>query len=155
MQTFLYLSDKNHGQSQYWLEEFTDFGTAPTFETETSNPTNDSENSDSTVDTQISAASYETKNSAPTGERKTRSRLSQLDSLKLLQCVCLNARKIKESRMIRDLKHPKREGKLSKGFYKQVERYLNNTPEICPADSSCNKSLGKSANNIRSHFNKV
>lgn len=68
-------------------------------------------------------------NSAPVEPKRRRLAFSPLERLKLLQCVCLNAKKIRESRSLKCHTHPNREGKLSKGFYKLLERYINNFPD--------------------------
>jgi hypothetical protein len=99
----------------------------------------------------------QSQNSAPVEPKKRRLAFSPLERLKLLQCVCLNAKKIINSRSVKCLNHPNREGKLSKGFYKLLERYINNFPDkLWPTYTSPKLKPGyKRADGIRSHLNKV
>jgi hypothetical protein len=99
----------------------------------------------------------QSQNSALVEPKKRRLAFSPLERLKLLQCVCLNAKKIINSRSVKCLNHPNREGKLSKGFYKLLERYINNFPDKpWPTYTPPKLKPGyKRADGIRSHLNKV
>jgi hypothetical protein len=99
----------------------------------------------------------QSQNSAPIEPKKRRLAFSPIERLKLLQCVCLNAKKIINSRSVKCLNHPNREGKLLKGFYKLLERYINNFPDKLWSTFTLPKLKPgyKRADGIRSHLNKV
>jgi hypothetical protein len=99
----------------------------------------------------------QSQNSAPVEPKKRRLAFSPIERLKLLQCVCLNAKKIINSRSVKCLNHPNREGKLLKGFYKLLERYINNFPDKLWSTYTLSKLKPgyKRADGIRSHLNKV
>lgn len=96
-------------------------------------------------------------NFAPVEPKKCRLAFSPSERLKLLQCVCLNAKKIINSRSVKCLNHPNREGKLLKGFYKLLERYINNFPDKLWSTYTLSKLKPgyKRADGIRSHLNKI